>query len=241
MSRNNTLTALCAGVCLSLLASAAHAESSDVFAGYNGWTDYDYGYIGGVTALNHDMKSDGWLVRGTAGYGEYSYSSRAVAGVNDVDLTNANLMVGFQKFVPNVNGGTAHFALYLGLDYQNDSLSKSDNTNPVRGDEFGVMGYGDIRLPLDVKTFLNEEGSYSGAFDTYRSTTHLGYYMNGFAIGPEVEFLGNQAFDSEHFGLFLSDIHIADTLTAALSGGYEHSARQFSSGGYGNVSVNYGF
>lgn len=220
-------------------APANYTQSSEVFAGYNGWTDYDYGYIGGVTALNHDMKSDGWLVRGNVGYGQYSYSSMAVSGTNTVDMTNGNMMMGYQKFLAGPNGG--RIAVYLGVDYEDDSLSKVDSTNPVRGDEFGLIGRAELRLNLDGKTFLNEEASYSSAFDSYISSTRYGFNFGQFAVGPEVEFLGNQAFDSQHFGLFVGDIRLADTLTASVSGGYEHSARQFSSGGYGNVSVGYGF
>lgn len=238
----NKIAALCASVCLSLLATSAYAEANQLLAGYNGWTDYDYGYVGGVTALNHDMKADGWLVRSTVGYGEYSYSSMAAGGKVDVDLTNADALVGFQKFLTGFSsGGTGRIALFLGVDYQDHNLNKLDRSNRATGNEFGIKGYGELRLPIDTKVFFNEEGSYSSAFDTYRFTSHLGYYMNNFAVGPELEFVGNNAFDEEHLGLFISDLHLADTLTVALSGGYAHPSRQFKSGAYSNVSLNYGF
>ncbi len=217
---------------LSIIAFAASADcaGSEVFGGYTGAPDLEYGTIGGVAALSKELNADGFLARGDAGYGQYSYDRRGNPGIN-ADMTNVDLMAGYQKFF-----GNGRVALYVGGDYENTSLNKTDRSNSATGSEFGIKGAADARLNFDDKTFADMKGSYSTAFNTYWANGRFGYNMGRFAMGPEVGFLGNDAFDQQRIGGFIGDIHILSSLNASVSVGYAHTDL-FSDGVYGDVSL----
>lgn len=230
-------SAIFVSVCFTILGSAAHALDSDkVFGGFDTSSNLNFGYVGGAVALNNNIRSDGWLVRADASYGQYSYSR---PGRNiDGDFTTEDLLLGYQKLLP----GDSHFAMYAGGDYQDHSLNKNDTLNPVNGDKFGVKGLVDLRLGLDDKTYTTAAVSYSSAYDTYWSNLRFGYNLGHFAIGPEAVFLGNQVFDQQRFGGFIGDIHPLDNLSITLSGGYSRATGLIDeSGGYGDISVGYVF
>lgn len=244
MSKNKLLIL---GLGLAMLSTAAQADPqmSQIFTGYAGAPDSNYGYIGDVIALNKDISQDGVLFRTSIGYGEFSYSRphNAAGGVN-ADMTTADIMLGYQVFFHNIlNGG--RFTLYGGGDYQDFSLNKVDTLNPVRGTEWGGKALGELRLNLTNQIFTNIVASYSGAFDTYWTNERVGYYLGpkflNASVGPEVVFLGDKAFDQQRVGAFIGDIHVTDTLAFNVSGGYENSSRRGEDGGYGDISLTFNF
>jgi hypothetical protein len=226
----NTCIAFLTGASVIALAASGHCAGSEVFGGFTGSSGLEYGTVGGVTALNRDSGTDGFLARADAGYGQYSYDRRANPGI-DADMTDIDLMGGYRKFF-----GNGRVALYIGGDYENTSLNKADAQNSATGSKFGIKGAADARFNFDDKTFADLTGSYSTAFNTYWSNVRLGYNLGRFAIGPEAGFLGNDAFGQQRIGGFIGDIHIMNGLTAGVSAGYARTDL-FSDGAYGSVSV----
>ncbi|NBX04075.1 MAG: cellulose biosynthesis protein BcsS [Alphaproteobacteria bacterium] len=225
---------------IALASTAAHAESTLVFTGASFTEDSYYTYLGGVTALNHDLGKDGFLVRASGAWGEYSYDRTGTTSV-DGDVGAGDLMVGYQHFFAAANafkGGRV--TLYVGGDYQNHDLNTVDTLNPVRGSEGGLKGQADLSLNLIDKVSLDLNGSYSGAFNTYWSKAQLGYDINGIKVGPEASFLGSESYDQQRYGAFVKGIDLG---VAKLGGsaGYADSIRRGNDGAYGEVGLSFTF
>ena len=217
---------------------SAFAASNTVFTGIDIKDDSTYFYLGGVNALNGNLDSNGWLARGVFGYGEYDYSTTAVPGNVDVDQVSLQAGLGYQWLQNNTR-----LSLYLSLDYQDHDHSPEDVLNSVRDDETG----GAVQAELETgngQWHLGLIGSYSTAYDTYWTRTRVGYMVNGATVGPEVILSGNEEYDEERYGLFVSFPYSVST-SINLSGGYAETEGDKSikdeDGGYLAIGASFRF
>ena len=231
---------LLAAAALAVFSNSAEAKSTSIFAGTSFTEDSDYTYIGGVTALNSDLDKDGFLARALIGAGGYDYSRTPSPSV-DGDVISGDIMVGYQKFFGDNPLTASRITLFAGIDHQNHDLSPNDPANQVNGSETGFKTQLEAEFKPTKTTQFDILGSYSTAFDTYWVKTQFGCNALGVNIGPELAFLGNEAFDQQRYGLFVNQINLVNTLDLGISAGYADSSRRGDNGLYGEVGLTYSF
>ena len=212
----------------------------EIFGGYSGARNSDYGYLGVVGSINGDLTHDGWLLRASGGYGEFDYDRPRNKNGDVTDrFTGVDLMVGYQKFFdPGVKGvHHGRFTIYVGGDYQDHDLDKRDRLNPVEGSETGVKGLAELNLDFSNHLGFYGAGSYSSANNTYWGRLRPGYNAKHFIIGPEVTFLGSEAFDQQRYGAYIANIAISNSVKAEINAGYSDAARRGKDGMYGGVGL----
>ncbi|MBI1214382.1 MAG: cellulose biosynthesis protein BcsS [Alphaproteobacteria bacterium] len=226
------LSALAVAVCLMAGIQSAEAGRTGAWTGVDFAPNSYYAYLGVVTALqNQDITArDGWLLRASAGYGEFDYNTVLVAGGVDGAVTSGDLMVGYGHFFDkgSIKG-------YLGGDYQHYHLSPNDPGTKVHGSQGGVKGLLEMNVNAADKIALGAMGSYSTAYDSYWTRFDASYNFGPFAIGPEALLMGNKSYDQSRFGGAISGVHIGFA-TARLYGGVANTRGRGADGGYGGIS-----
>lgn len=210
--------------------------STTVFTGVTAKEDSWYAYLGGVHALNGDINQEGWLVRAFIGGGEADYSAGGALGNVDVDLFDADAMVGYQIFE-----GRNRYTGYIGIHYHDTDLSPNDPANSTQGDEIGAK----IQLEADswIGDFWNlgAIASYSTANDAYWARARLGYdWGGGWLIGPEGVLSGDDEYDEQRIGAFISGIPVGP-LNASLAVGYADTSRSGNDSIYGSLGLSMQF
>src|SRR5262245_11256907 len=164
-----------------------------LFSGIDGGEGARYMYGGVVVALNGDLTRDGFVVR--------AYGSRV-----DYDLDPGNgvgwqgdLMLGY-KFARGALWGT----VFAGVDYQNHRLSPHNPDENVRGTEIGFKVGADLSTPYGSQFYAALSANYSTAFDTYWARVRFGHHRGNFTFGPEGIVMGNEGFDAQRLGGFLT-------------------------------------
>jgi hypothetical protein len=191
-------------------------------------------YVGGSYAFNQNFAQDGFVLRGSASGGEYSYL-RTPSQRQRVPFQNGDLSVGYQTYANGV-----HITVSLGANVENDN--NGDPTAVVKGTKWGVKGQADIYAPLGGSFYAYGQASYSTAWSSFALYGKIGYRLtDALSIGPEVSGLGDINWDCAHAGAFLSYSLSAST-DVGLSGGYARDLRSqgvyVENGGY--VGLNLG-
>ena len=214
-----------------------------LFSGFDMVTDASYSFQGLIVALNRDLSKDGFLLRLYGSHTDYEYNTTAVPGGKvDGDAWQGDAMIGYK-----ISRGHIWAAAYIGVDYQNHDLTPDDTANPVRGSEVGFKVAADLAtLRTETPLYFSLNGQYSTAFDSYWARARVGLNRGHMTFGPEVIALGNDAFDAQRVGGFLTfDVSLAPTMSfeVTLSGGYQFlddkNGTSFGSGGgegaYGGI------
>ncbi len=208
------LGAVALGTMLTAGSALAEEKSSVVFFGADGKDNSGSLFIGGVTALNGNLGKNGLLLRGVALGGSYDYDTTAVAGSDvDADLVRAELSLGYQWFLDSVR-----LSLYVGIDHQDHDLSPSDPTNSVEGSETGVIGQAELET-LGKGWYLSLMGNGSSANDTYWAKGRVGYAFDKVNIGPEIGVSGNDEYEEERYGVYVT-FNATDSVKVSISGGH---------------------
>lgn len=232
-----------AGVLLSaLLAGQAVADdkpvSTALFFGFDIGPSAESIYAGGITAVNGDFAKEGVLLRALGVYAWYDYD--ATVGEVDGDLALGDLMIGYQILRPGLRA-----AAYVGVEYQDHSLSPFDPNNSVVGSETGFKVATDVTLGGGDPVFLNVLANYSTAFDSYWSRARVGIDLGKVTIGPEAILQGNEAYDAQRAGAFISYLipNTAVELTFSGGGHFDEGGGIFGDedGGYGAVNIGWVF
>lgn len=196
----------------------APANSSVAFwGGEIGDGDYTI-YAGNVTALNGDIGSDGYLLRISGAFGEYEYTTTAVAG-GEVDLegTSVDLMIGYQMV-----GADYISAIYGGIHYRDNDLNPFDATNPTSGGETGAKVQFEATTTSEGPGFVGLLANYSTAYDTYYVRGRLGLKEVGMTIGVEGMLLGDESYDGYKVGGFIGGVDLGG-YNMSLNAGYQSS------------------
>lgn len=199
-------------------AAPAKIYSTVLFGGFDGRTHSYYGYLGGVAALNGNIATDGFLLRGLALYNPYDYTTPAVAGgVVDGKMTSANALVGYQKYF---TGGVARF--YVGFEYEGHRLSPNNPFDSDEGNHYGVHVRGDLETPYFSPVYGSLLASYGSATQRYWVRGRGGYNFNGVIVGPEGLLTGNRETKEQRVGAFVTFRNIVP-FELSISGGYSHT------------------
>ncbi len=218
------------GICLPDIAKAADVAppaarvqplktySAVLFGGFDIRTHSYYGYAGGVVALNGNIATDGFLLRGLVLYNPYDYTSTVVAGgVVDGKMTSANAMIGYQKYL---QGFVARF--YAGAEYEGHRLSPSNPLDSNEGDHYGVHLRGDLETAYLSPVYGSLLASYGSATQRWWVRGRGGYNFNGFIIGPEGILTGNRVTNEQRVGGFVTLRSLAP-FELSVAGGYSHT------------------
>jgi len=213
------------------------ADATAVFWGLNGKEDAYFLYGGAVHALNGDLASEGYLLRGFVGFGEYDYRNSGIAGGKvDGDIVSLDASVGYQIFVDNMR-----LTGYVGVAFENNDLSPNDPGNSTRGDEVGVKLQGEIASVGLAPWHWSALASYGSANDSYWARVRVGYEVTQFIIGPEGLLMGNDEYDGQRIGGFITLPQLG-AVSVSLSGGYaDVDGTQGDSSAYGSVDFSTAF
>lgn len=246
-------TAFATVVCFAMAGAAAAQEapvtpavppvttfSSVAYAGVDIRERSYYGYAGLIRALNGNIATNGFLVRGSVLYGEYDYTLPVVGGVIDGDVTAFSALVGYQHFFQGLVG-----RVYAGVDYEDHDLTPDNPFDPNRGSDFGVMVRGELETQYSFNALFYGSlvGIYGSAKERHWVRGRAGYNFGGIILGPEAIFTGNPVSDDTRFGAFaiLRNPNLAPAEVSFYAG---HSHTESIRGGssmYGGVELSLAF
>jgi hypothetical protein len=207
------------------------------FGGFDVVKGATYAFDGVIIAFNRDISKDGWALRA---YGSRVDFDQEPTG--DGRGWQGDLMLGYL-----FNRGAFSGGIYAGADYQNYKLSPDDPTTNVRGTEWGFKVAADVTSSDDRPLYVSMAGSYSTAFDSYWTRLRLGHNRNRVVYGIEGQAFGNQDFNAQRLGGFLTfqiPLRPSTPLEVTLSVGHQfvndsNSGTEVSTGGgagtYGTI------
>jgi len=205
-------------------APAGGTKAWVLFSGFDAVSDASYAFQGLVVALNRDIGRDGFVLRVYGSHVDYEYNTSGVPGGKvDGDGWQGDAMIGYK-----VSRGNIWAAAYIGVDYQNYDLTPRDPSATVEGTEWGFKVAADVATLRGVDAtsplYFSLSGNYSTAFDSYWARARVGVNRGHVTFGPEGIAMGNEGFDAQRVGAFLTfDLNIAPTMPieVTLSGGYQ--------------------
>jgi len=223
------------------LTRAANAENL-YLAGFSGNDDDDYyGYVGAIIpSFGSTLSDDGWRFRLWGSYTSFEYDGSLVGGPTgiptrfDGDGPGAEVALGYRySFSPTVKSTT-----YVGMVWQDIDVDPTDPSSDIEDDNFGVKFQEEMDFQFTSNFDASLIASYTAGFeDTYWARLRPGYtFNNGWKLGPEVVFIGNEVFDKQRFGGFLSGINLGN-FGIGISGGYEQEGSTSDDAFYGAISL----
>lgn len=215
--------------------------STVLFGGLDTRSQSTYGYGGVVYALNGNLATNGFLLRGMYLYNPYSYSSPAVIGGNVDGRMNAfDVLLGYQVTIMDVTA-----RLYTGLDFEGHRLTPDNPFDSNRGDAFGVHVRAELETAYGSRSpfYGSLLATYGSAKDRYWVRGRTGYNFNGFIVGPEAIVTGNPETHDNRVGAFLTirSPNLAP-VDISVSGGYSDTkANRGGAGAYGTLELSLAF
>lgn len=182
------------------------------------WFSNNYlgGYVGGMAALNeeHDLWSDGAVLRADLSAGRYEYNS---AGFIDrhVRTIDAALLIGYRKKI-----GKGGVAIYAGPSYIEHH--NPDPAADLRGDRFGGKVLAEYTTPIGQNFEWTLQGSFNTAYDTFSLAGRVVYHVSDSVwAGGQATLFGNEApYRESTFGPLLKvNTSFGEV---GFSGGYRH-------------------
>ena len=221
-------------------ATPSDADFTVVWLGSDFKNDVSAGNVGGIYALNGNLDTSGWLVRGQFTYVGYGFDTTlATSGTGTGKFYEGSGAIGYQA----VGNGFVASGL-VGVDGQNYNVSPAASLPSNIGDRIGAIFFGRLATTGNVEFPSAIDGDYSTANNSFWVRGRTGARFGNFVFGPEVIGLGNNSFDEARFGGYVSydlsrylilqgDAGYADsnprgTNTAGARGG---------SGAYGGVTL----
>jgi len=205
-------------------ADQSGAGSTILFAGGDIRENTSYPYVGVIHHFSGDILADGFLVRATAYQANYEYDSAAVVG-GEVDgrADGADLMIGYQKVMDS-------FALrgYIGIDYEDHDLSPDNIFDSNRGSDTGVKVQVELETDYASPNYVSLIASHGSAKDRYWARFRAGRDFSGYVVGPEVLFTGDDEYDENRIGAFVT---VRKLLPVSLSISAGHSNTDGNRGG----------
>jgi hypothetical protein len=196
------------------------------------------GFVGGVWAANGSLDIDGFLFRGQYLYVGYDFNSAlSPTGSANGKLNRGDAQVGYQI----VRNGIAS-SLFLGVDYQNYSITPGVANDGRLDDKLGLIVTGRVAATGSTRFPFSLEGNYSTANSSYWVKARPGINLGQFTVGPEIGVLGNKTFDEARYGVY-SSFNVMQGAILQLSVGYADRLRgntflgSNGNGAYGEVSL----
>lgn len=196
-----------------------------------GSTNTYYGGFGGfLWALNGNLASDGFIIRGETTGGGYRYVATGFPH-EQVDTVGAGVLLGYRKSI-----GSGWLTGYVGGNFEEHD--NPDPAAPIRGTHGGVKGLVEYYQPLNDKFDVSGSASYSTAFSTATVSGRLGYKLiDNLKIGPEITYASNVNSRDSRVGSFIS--HDTQFGVIVLSGGYVKPLVNNPDGYYANIQFGF--
>ena len=180
------------------------ATRGDIFLGGNVRDDAWYTYAGFNYALNGDTSTNGFLLHGMAGYGEYEYDTDS--GGVDGEVTEFDLGIGYQWFVEGHRVSAIAAVNFADHDLTGSAFDLENNS--VNGDEVGFKPKIEI-WNTDASTVLyGGTFTYSTAYDSYWTRAMCGLRVANVYLGPEIVYHGNEEYEEIRTGLALAGLQV---------------------------------
>lgn len=238
MQKSKFFAILLASVVMALPAPSAQAEKVGVWVGGQFRENSYYTYLGGMSGFGQDLASEsGFVTSIHLGFGQFDYNTVAVPGGNvDADQYSGDMMVGYRH-----NFGSGHITAQIGGEYKNYDLSPPNPLSQNDGAEWGVKGSLDISSRFTTNTPFGISGSYSSAFESYRTAADIGYDFGPVTLGPIGVIQGNQDWHQWKAGALLSNIDLGFAKAKLDVGYFDTTDRGGDDGIYGGVGFSKGF
>lgn len=209
------------------------AERTVIYSGSDLTKRSYFSYVGGTSALNGNLSIDGIMIRWFGGYGEYEYDSDDVPSVEtDGNLKTANLSVGYQFFRRDWL-----FAGYVGISVEDVEETPAD---PQDGGEGGLFLAAEAATVGSQLLQISASGNYSSIDDTYWARLRVGRKFGRLIIGPEGVLLGDDEFESQRIGVFVSGLKLGK-MNIEVSGGWSEVDSRGSDSIYGSLGSSFAF
>ena len=176
-------------------------------------------------------------MRGFVGLGGYEYKNPGVAGGRvDADLVALDASIGYQVFIDYLR-----LSGYIGIAYEDNDLSPNDPGNSTRNGEVGVKLQGEVASVGLAPWSWAAMASYGSANNSYWARLRIGHNFDQFTIGPEGLLMGNDEYDGQRIGAFVTLPRIG-VFSLSLSGGYaDVDGTQGDSSAYGAIDMSTSF
>ena len=207
----------------------AAGPSASLWVGGDVSTD-SFAFGSGLTfALNGNLYSDGLLLRGTVGLGDYDIGP---PGTPRAHFASAALLVGYQGHL-----GDVFVAGFAGPQLNNNSHGAPAS---VAGTQFNGLFTGEIGIPAG-RVDLSAWGSYSTFQNQFTISGRALYrVLPGFRLGPQVAYSGGNTWHRGRVGGFTS-IYMRNS-ALEIGGGYSWNPDTGAGEGvYGNMSLSFPF
>lgn len=204
--------------------------STILFTGADTRDEAGYIWVGAIHHFSGDILSDGLVARTLAFHSNYEYSTDFED--TDADANSINLMFGYQKVM---NIFTARG--YLGLEYEDHKFSPDNTFDKNRGGDAGVRVRGELETDFSSPNYGSLIASYGSAKDRYWSQLRAGREFSGFVVGPEAVFLGDQEYNEQRFGVFVTVRKLIPVLFSTSIGYANPDTDRGKSGAYLDVEI----
>ncbi len=166
-------------------------------------------------------------------YAPYSYKTPAVAGGNvDGKAAAFDVMVGYQKVMQS-------FLLrgFVGPEFENNALSPNNPADKTRGSDAGAKVQGELETTYNSPFYGSAVGSFGTAKRRYWTRLRAGYDFQSLIVGPEGLALGNQSFDEQRVGAFLTAKNVGPVWLSFALGYSRKNANHGGDSPYGTIEV----
>jgi Cellulose biosynthesis protein BcsS len=171
------------------------------WAGFGGTNNWYGGWAGFNYAFNHNVWSEGLLLRGEGQGGHYDYTNSTVinglpvvpGGFVNATYGTGAVLLGWRHIVPGVGLNTIVTG-YVGAEVQ-DQMNP-DPSAAVRGTKWGAKFIGEMYSRLSPYQDFYGQGSFSFAFDTWFLLARPGFLLTAPTsnlqvwVGPEGQAFG---------------------------------------------------
>ena len=179
--------------------STAGASAGDFFFGGNVRKDAWYTYGGANYSINGDKSTNGFILHGLLGYGEYEYDT--LLGGVDAELTELDLGIGYQWIISGHRVSLIGALNLVDHDLTGNALDLANNS--VNGSETGFKPKLDI-WNTDASSFIyGGTFTYSTAYDSYWNRVVFAANVGPVYLGPELIVQGNEEYEEIRAGLAL--------------------------------------
>jgi hypothetical protein len=213
--------------------------STIVFTGIDAREQSYYGYVGAIHAFNGNLGYNGFMLKTLGYYGEYDYTTAAVAGGRvDAEFRAFDAALGYQRYFDGFVGRA-----YVGVDYENHDLSPNNPFDSNQGGDFGIKLRGELETFYNSPFYASLLTSYGSAKDRYWARGRVGYNFDGIILGPEGVLTGNPETDEQRIGVFATLRH-PDLVPVEVSASGGYSDTDDNRGGesiYGTLEISLAF
>ena len=237
VKKNISVTAMACFIGLSGVANADEMNGIDtiVFAGGDVRESANYAYIGLIHHFSGDILSDGFLVRALAGHSNYDYHTLSDQKI-DAKADSYEFMLGYQKVMDTFSARG-----YVGFESEDHELTPDNLLDKNRGTDTGVKVQVELETDFASLDYGSLVASYGTAKERYWARIRGGHEFSGLVVGPEAVRLGDQEYNENRVGLFLTARNILPAMLSVSAGYAQPDTYRGPSGPYFTLEASRSF